>query len=382
MYPCKVIFGLSNMGQRRCIHDENGDVDPVKLQEPSKPRGSSSAKRPRTSDETPNKKAKHAITARESTPAESILVTQTHSASLPSGYPGENASGDDMPLDPALRELEQTTTDQQAALGDYFPASNYEYPATEYSTYPAASHQDLAAQVLQQVQAQAQAQAEANLTPAELNSLLDPRLFGNDTDETSVATNVGQEAESDQTLVETRPEAVPIAQISQPNPSANEQDVHNRGLTHDGAADIVQDSIEMGHEAIDNNHKYDTLNAASRPPSQEPGTTTTAVTTNAGVSDHLPPSIRRQSSDSNEGSKSDHTANSGSTNATNGLNHDNASSHATSPMTLADNGDNGRGRSGSAKGFSSSTGENDADEESMRLIREIQAQERGLRRRA
>ena len=263
------------------------------------------------------------------------------------------------------------------------PASNYGYPATEYSTYPAASHQDLAAQVLEQVQAQEQSQTHSHAqAEADLNPLLDPRLFGNNIDEASVASNMGQEAESVQTPVDTRPDTEPVSEGSQPILTINEHDVQNPGLTHDGAADVVQTSIEMGHEVIDNNHNYDTLNAASRPPSQEPETTTTAVTANAIVPDHSPPSMRRQSSDSNEGSKSDHTANSGSTNATNGMNHDNTSSHATSPMTLADNGDNGRGRSGSAKGFSSSIGENDADEESMRLIREIQAQERGLRRRA
>ncbi|KIW59485.1 hypothetical protein PV05_03932 [Exophiala xenobiotica] len=46
--------------KRRCVHDEYGRVDPAKAAEPSKPRGSSSSKRPsRPSDENgPNKRAK------------------------------------------------------------------------------------------------------------------------------------------------------------------------------------------------------------------------------------------------------------------------------------------------------------------------------------
>ncbi|KAJ5097526.1 hypothetical protein N7456_008247 [Penicillium angulare] len=37
--------------KRRCIHDERGNIDPIKAQERSKPRGTASAKRPRTSEE-------------------------------------------------------------------------------------------------------------------------------------------------------------------------------------------------------------------------------------------------------------------------------------------------------------------------------------------
>ncbi|KKZ68025.1 hypothetical protein EMCG_06235 [[Emmonsia] crescens] len=37
--------------KRRCIHDENGRIDPVKAQERSKPRATASTKRPRSSDE-------------------------------------------------------------------------------------------------------------------------------------------------------------------------------------------------------------------------------------------------------------------------------------------------------------------------------------------
>lgn len=55
------------MRQRRCIHDEYGRIDPVKAQERSKPRASGSAKRPRPVDEgatsTANKKPKQEIAA-------------------------------------------------------------------------------------------------------------------------------------------------------------------------------------------------------------------------------------------------------------------------------------------------------------------------------
>jgi F-box and leucine-rich repeat protein 10/11 len=52
---------LSDPAQRRCIHDENGRVDPFKAAEPSRPRGSTSTKRPaRLSDDfhTSTKKSK------------------------------------------------------------------------------------------------------------------------------------------------------------------------------------------------------------------------------------------------------------------------------------------------------------------------------------
>lgn len=52
--------------QRRCIHDEYGRVDPVKAQERSKPRASSSAKRPRNEDDailTAHKKPKQESTS-------------------------------------------------------------------------------------------------------------------------------------------------------------------------------------------------------------------------------------------------------------------------------------------------------------------------------
>ncbi|PGH12518.1 hypothetical protein AJ80_06679 [Polytolypa hystricis UAMH7299] len=41
----------ANMNQRRCIHDENGRIDPIKAQERSKPRAVGPGKRPRSSDE-------------------------------------------------------------------------------------------------------------------------------------------------------------------------------------------------------------------------------------------------------------------------------------------------------------------------------------------
>lgn len=48
----------ANVAQRRCVHDEHGRVDPAKAAEPSKPRGSTSSKRPRLSDEHQSKKVK------------------------------------------------------------------------------------------------------------------------------------------------------------------------------------------------------------------------------------------------------------------------------------------------------------------------------------
>ncbi|KAF7589097.1 JmjC domain-containing histone demethylation protein 1 [Aspergillus hancockii] len=53
--------------KRRCIHDEYGRIDPVKAQERSKPRAAASAKRPRSNEEdfhlTPNKRPKQESTS-------------------------------------------------------------------------------------------------------------------------------------------------------------------------------------------------------------------------------------------------------------------------------------------------------------------------------
>ncbi|OAX80424.1 hypothetical protein ACJ72_05243 [Emergomyces africanus] len=48
---CFIMFLTPGFAQRRCIHDENGRIDPVKAQERSKPRAVASTKRPRSSDE-------------------------------------------------------------------------------------------------------------------------------------------------------------------------------------------------------------------------------------------------------------------------------------------------------------------------------------------
>lgn len=50
----------TNTSQRRCVHDEYGRIDPAKVAEPSKPRGSSSSKRPRLSDENTSSKRQRA----------------------------------------------------------------------------------------------------------------------------------------------------------------------------------------------------------------------------------------------------------------------------------------------------------------------------------
>lgn len=63
--------------QRRCVHDEYGRVDPAKAAEPSKPRGSSSSKRPmRLSDEHVSKKFKSEYSSHEDDYA---VYSQPHS---------------------------------------------------------------------------------------------------------------------------------------------------------------------------------------------------------------------------------------------------------------------------------------------------------------
>lgn len=87
---------VTNLLQRRCIHDEYGRIDPVKAQERSKPRGSISVKRARPTDDDgypfANKKPKQESNSPVSRPA--ILSgtgggdSSTHAVS-PSAYAHE-----------------------------------------------------------------------------------------------------------------------------------------------------------------------------------------------------------------------------------------------------------------------------------------------------
>lgn len=86
--------------QRRCIHDENGKVDPFKAAEPSKPRGSSSSKRPRLSDEFNLAVKKSKVDYADT---DTILVDQVQSALAEAM--NETAVEDDFNslIDPSLR---------------------------------------------------------------------------------------------------------------------------------------------------------------------------------------------------------------------------------------------------------------------------------------
>ncbi len=90
--------------QRRCIHDELGRVDPSKAAEPSKPRGSAAAKRPpRPSDEHGTPTAKRPKLESGVSDAETILVGQAQSALAADLNDEQNGQVDfDSLIDPAL----------------------------------------------------------------------------------------------------------------------------------------------------------------------------------------------------------------------------------------------------------------------------------------
>lgn len=99
--------------QRRCIHDENGKVDPFKAAEPSKPRGSTSAKRPaRLSDDYHASAKKPRVDEGEN---DTILVDQAQSA-LAEAYDEQVIEEDDFDslIDPSLR-LQPAIQQLQAA---------------------------------------------------------------------------------------------------------------------------------------------------------------------------------------------------------------------------------------------------------------------------
>jgi F-box/leucine-rich repeat protein 10/11 len=83
-------YTCTNVYQRRCIHDEYGRIDPVKAQERSKPRAASSAKRPRPNedgiDPVTNKKVKADLTA----PVPSDIANYTGFEAIPTYLPASD----------------------------------------------------------------------------------------------------------------------------------------------------------------------------------------------------------------------------------------------------------------------------------------------------
>ncbi|KAF9884721.1 JmjC domain-containing histone demethylation protein 1 [Aspergillus nanangensis] len=83
--------------KRRCIHDEFGRIDPVKAQERSKPRASSSAKRPRPNEEIPsfmsNKRPKQESTSPVSRPSQLNHEDEMHG--IQADQPSDHVSSTD-----------------------------------------------------------------------------------------------------------------------------------------------------------------------------------------------------------------------------------------------------------------------------------------------
>ncbi|ERF72837.1 hypothetical protein EPUS_04272 [Endocarpon pusillum Z07020] len=99
---------VSDTVQRRCIHDENGKVDPYKAAEPSRPRGSTSTKRPaRLSDEMSSAKKPKV----DKTEDDTILIGQAQSA-LAEAFHEQAVEDDDFnalidpSLQPAIQQLQ------------------------------------------------------------------------------------------------------------------------------------------------------------------------------------------------------------------------------------------------------------------------------------
>lgn len=349
--------------KRRCVHDENGKIDPIKLQEPSRPRGSGGAKRPRPSDEIPMKKAKRPSNGRDVSPAEAILVGQAQSALAQAGLSHGNGFSDDM-IDPALMEMDQS---KLMTNNGYYPANGNDVP---HAAGDSATNQAIAALALE---AQAQTQAD-------ISSLLDPQIFGpgDEVSQSMEPTDVN----NTQRAVPSHDCSAPFA--SPPNSLLNEADIRENGNGPDSSSETITNSIEVSHDLLEAKNALNTPQSSSRHSSRQPKAA--APTTNSTTAP-VPPtsSRRRESSGSHEGTKSDHTTNSTSTKTTTVTTattitdvsgHHPSSSHPTSPMS------NPRGRSGSANKLGRlSAGEIDADEESKKLIRELQAQDLGLRRR-
>ncbi|KAK2806941.1 JmjC domain-containing histone demethylation protein 1 [Onygenales sp. PD_10] len=127
--------------KRRCIHDENGRIDPVKAQERSKPRAATSAKRPRSSDEnlspTLSKRLRPEPIHFDTSTASPIGADQDFDGEIVQ----PRANGQGVPTDKAAandRPLSQTSyASPPTQKADLVPAS--EVPSLPTATAPASS---------------------------------------------------------------------------------------------------------------------------------------------------------------------------------------------------------------------------------------------------
>lgn len=112
-------------GQRRCIHDEYGRIDPIKAQERSKPRGSTSSKRPRPGDDgtasTANKKPRQETSSGAVYPANVTQKEDNVAVASVSGngfVPAEREQGDHKVFSSVQSPPAETVSPGQDAKND------------------------------------------------------------------------------------------------------------------------------------------------------------------------------------------------------------------------------------------------------------------------
>lgn len=116
-----VSFYIADSPQRRCVHDQFGRIDPAKVAEPSKPRGSTTAKRARPSDESgQNKRARTDVDS-----LDDLIDPALMSADV-SQMINEAAEEDFHTPRPIINEAEA-----EATGGDKKPAADYDSAAPD-----------------------------------------------------------------------------------------------------------------------------------------------------------------------------------------------------------------------------------------------------------
>ncbi|KAL9112561.1 MAG: hypothetical protein Q9227_003132 [Pyrenula ochraceoflavens] len=393
--------------KRRCVHDEHGHLDPVKAAEPAKPRGSTTNKRPpRTSGENmspPPKKIKRSSDAtRRPSSHEINLVESARSAlaeaPLDPNLAAEQDAAFEALLDPALREYDSAPqanspeNPESSILPGYTPATTLPSHASP-SSYPlllngvtessehegdnssksqpgtaildANLHIDGSIpdpgtkwdnQAEMQIDPMLQEFPSTELNPSELLRPTSPReqkMPANDSPSVTASASAHQEAPN----LTLRTEMSSNSMVSPPNSLPNNSPDPTVGQNSE-----ITKSIEVAHEAgSEQVHSLHTPSSTSRHSSRQP-----RRVVSAGQDETLKPVTSAPVAEVDKETKKSVSPMNGIRNARPG------SSHSAGNAA-------GSGKSPRSASFGSMDG---IDPENMKLIRELQEQDFGLRRRA
>lgn len=318
------MYFYTDLYKRRCIHDEHGRIDPVKAQERSKPRATSSAKRPRTSEDGIDP-----VTSKKAKP-ETVAVVSS-SAADQTGFEGEEPTAPYYPISEGhLANEEQEQYHKLANEGlTTVQSPPEERPNISYDFSPGAKMNGDAAMI--------------GSMPAQANNHLANPLV-------SPPTSLAGEAE--------------VLPPKHPN-----DELHGGSATVDGEHEVLHTPTSSSRHSSRQPRQVDRYVPEQH--TAKPATSATASRQTKPASTKKSASSRPSSSHSKKGLSPSVEKKSASSTA----------AAATSPSSSHQSHHRHDASKGVKRERTSFTAD-DADAESLRLIREIQEQEFGLRRRA